>query len=132
MPLDPSIARRIDDAVTARVEALSLLSRRIHENPELRFEEHKAAAWISEACEKEGHTVEREIAGMSTAFRVKAEGGKKGARVAILAEYDALPEIGHACGHNLIATAATGAFLAIAGVMKDRPGVVLRLGTPAA
>jgi amidohydrolase len=120
-----------DRAVDALREPLVDLSRRVHENPELRWEEHRAAAWISEALEQLGKVqVERELGGYPTAFRAKSGNGQ-GPRVAILAEYDALPEIGHACGHNLIAGGAVGAFLSLARLGAELPGTVEIIGTPA-
>jgi len=130
MTLANDLAQRIDAAVDADAPALTELSLKIHAHPELRFEEVKAAAWICELVERHAHSVERGIGGMPTAFRARA-GKPGGPRVAILAEYDALPEIGHACGHNLIATSAVGAFLAAAKVAKDAGGEVVLLGTPA-
>ena len=107
------------------------LARKIHEHPELRFQEHQAAAWLSAAAERlSGLGCEREVGGLPTAFRARA-GVPSGARVAILAEYDALPEIGHACGHNLIAAGALGAFVALARHGDRLPGSVELVGTPA-
>lgn len=120
----------IDAVVERERPALAELSRRIHENPELRFAEHKAAGWIADLLEARGITVERGVAGMDTALRAR-RGAGGGARVAVLGEYDALPEIGHACGHNLIATSAVGAFLAAAAVVERTGGEVIFLGTPA-
>ncbi len=105
------------------------VSSRIHANPELRFEEHRAAAWLADAIEAHGVEVERGVGGLPTAFRATI--GRGGPRVAILAEYDALPEIGHACGHNLIATGALGAFLSLAAQHADLAGTVDIIGTPA-
>ena len=124
------------DAMRADLEALAL---RIHAHPELRFEEHRAAAWIADDVERLAKTrvkVERGIASRPTAFRARIgrEGAGAGAgspRVIICAEYDALPDIGHACGHNLIAAAAVGACCALATHAADLPGVVELLGTPA-
>lgn len=130
MPLSPEISAQIDDAVLREKESLQKLSRDIHANPELRFEEHKAAGWIAELLRARGFTVEQGLAGMPTALRAK-KGDAKGARVAILGEYDALPDIGHACGHNLIAASAVGAFLAAASVVDRTGGEVVFLGTPA-
>lgn len=130
MPLAPELARAIDDAVDSNATELTELSRRIHANPELRFEETKAAGWICDLLAARGHAVERGLAGMPTAFRAHA-GKKGGPRVAILAEYDALPEIGHACGHNLIATAAVAAFVAAAPLAAQAGGEIVLLGTPA-
>ena len=127
MPFDPERAAR---DVAELAPALREVATNIHENPELRFQETKAAAWIAEAIEREGVAVERALGGLPTAFRARA--GRPGrARVAILAEYDALPVIGHACGHNLIAAGALGAFLALARQAGDIAGTVELLGTPA-
>src|SRR4051794_20898584 len=101
MPLSAELSKSIDAAVDRERDALTKLSNDIHQNPELRFEEHKAAAWIAELLRRRGFEVEHGLAGMPTALRARR--GSGGPRVAILAEYDALPEIGHACGHNLIA-----------------------------
>jgi len=125
MPLHDALAREVDELAPVLRE----VSRNIHANPELRFEEHKACAWLTEAVEKAGVAVERGTGKLPTAFRAKV--GKPGPRVAILAEYDALPDIGHACGHNLIAAGALGAFLALAKRAADLPGTVELIGTPA-
>ncbi len=114
------------DSIGSRVVAVS---KQIHAHPELRFEEHRAAAWLAESIEQAGISVERAVGGLPTAFRARLGAGG-GPRVAILAEYDALPEIGHACGHNLIAGGALGAFLALAEHGK-LPGSVDLIGTPA-
>lgn len=130
MPLPSDLANAVDAAVEKESAALSKLSHDIHANPELRFEEHKAAAWIADVLAARGAPVEKGVAGMPTALRAR-RGNPKGPKVAILGEYDALPEIGHACGHNLIATAAVGAFLAAASVVDRTGGEVVFLGTPA-
>lgn len=129
MTLNDDTIRSIDEGVSRLRDALSTLSLKIHANPELRFEEHRASAWIAETLEAHGHTVERPLGGLATALRARA--GKGGPRVAILAEYDALPDIGHACGHNLIATGAVGAYLALAPLVSDLGGSVDLVGTPA-
>jgi amidohydrolase len=130
MPIPEGLQRAIDGAVDRDAAELAQLSQSIHQNPELRFEETKAAAWISELLRKKNYKVESNLAGMPTAFRARA-GRAGGPQIAILAEYDALPEIGHACGHNLIATGAVGAFLAAAAVADTAGGEVVLLGTPA-
>ncbi|MBC7092521.1 M20 family metallopeptidase [Candidatus Bipolaricaulota bacterium] len=107
------------------------LALRIHAHPELGFQEHRAAAWLTEALERGGFRVERGIAGLPTAFRAVHPAEKSGPRLAILAEYDALPELGHACGHNLIAAIAVGAALGLAPFKQDLPGALIVLGTPA-
>ncbi len=129
MSLAPDLAASIARAVDAGADELLGLSQRIHQNPELRFEEHKASGWIADLVSARGHAVERGVAGLPTALRARA--GRGSPRVAILAEYDALPGVGHACGHNLIATGAVGAFLAAASVVDRVGGEVLLLGTPA-
>jgi amidohydrolase len=130
MSLSKELEKAIDDVVDGERAALTKLSNDIHQNPELRFEEHKAAGWIAELLRARGFEVEQGVAGMETALRAK-RGNPKGPRVAILGEYDALPEIGHACGHNLIAASAVGAFLAAAAVVDRSGGEVTFLGTPA-
>jgi amidohydrolase len=128
MPIDRQELDRTVDRARAQLIGLA---RRIHENPELRYEEHKASAWIADLIEElSGVMVERGIAGLPTAFRARI-GNPAGPRLAVLAEYDALPEIGHACGHNLIAAGATGAFVALAALGDQLPGTVEIIGTPA-
>lgn len=119
--LDRQIDRDADDLVG--------LARAIHEHPELRFEEHRAVATIAGLLEGRGVVVERRLGGLATAFAARA--GVPGPRVAVLAEYDALPEVGHACGHNLIAAGAVGAFLALRTVVAQTGGEVVLVGTPA-
>src|ERR1043166_7398857 len=130
MTLSQDLCKAIDEAVAADAGDLKALSANLHANPELRFEEVKAAAWITELVASRQITVERGLGGMPTSLRARA-GTPGGPRVAILAEYDALPEIGHACGHNLIAAGAVGAFLAAARVAAQTGGEVVLLGTPA-
>ena len=92
---------------TAQTAELALLSRDIHEHPELAYQERHALAAISALLEHAGHRVERGIGGLETAFRTRV-GPPEGPAVALLAEYDALPEVGHGCGHNLIAISNIG------------------------
>ena len=129
MTLRDDTLQRIDDNVARLRDELAALSLRIHAHPELRFEEHRAAAWIAELLEAHGHRVERPLGGLATALRARA--GSGASRVAILAEYDALPEIGHACGHNLIAAGAVGAWLALAPLAEELGGAADLVGTPA-
>jgi amidohydrolase len=114
------------DAVT---NELVELSHRIHAHPELAFEEEKAAAWCAEMLEAAGLAVERGICDLPTAFSASAGSGPL--TVAICAEYDALPGIGHACGHNVIAATAVGAGIALAPLADDLGITVRVLGTPA-
>ncbi|MGH7440920.1 MAG: amidohydrolase, partial [Polyangiaceae bacterium] len=129
MSLPAELAATIDRTVDDCAGELTALSHRIHANPELRFEEHEASRWIAEVLAAHGHAPERGVAGLPTALRARA--GKGPPAVAILAEYDALPALGHACGHNLIAAGAVGAFLAVAEAAKHlTQGEVVLLGTP--
>lgn len=130
MAIPHELSAAIDDAVSTDASDLIKLSANLHAHPELRFQEVKAAAWISELVASRDIAVENGLAGMPTSFRARA-GAAGGPRVAILAEYDALPEIGHACGHNLIAAGGVGAFLAAARVAARAGGEVVLLGTPA-
>ncbi len=94
------------------------------------FEEFKAAAFISGVLEAHGFQVQKAYCGIPTSFRADA-GSEGGPTVAFLAEYDALNGVGHGCGHNIIASCATGAFLALASVVKTCGGRVCIIGTPA-
>ncbi len=116
-------------AIDESRDRLVKLSHRIHANPELAFEEERAAAWVAGALDAGGMTVSAGICDLPTAFAATAGSGPL--HVAICAEYDALPDIGHACGHNVIAAAAVGAGLALARVADDLGITVHVLGTPA-
>ena len=116
-------------AVEARAEQLLDISHRIHQNPELGFEEYFAHDLLAGAAENAGLAVQRQAYGVETAFAARA--GSSGPLVAILCEYDALPGIGHACGHNIIAASGLGAGLAAAEVVEELGGRLLILGTPA-
>src|SRR2546423_14403736 len=115
---------------TAQAADLAQLSRDIHGHPELAYQERHALAAIADVIERHGHRVERGIGGLETAFRTRV-GRKDGPAIALLAEYDALPDVGHGCGHNLIAISNIGAYLvAAAGGAGLEVGVEL-IGTPA-
>ncbi|MCU1460600.1 MAG: amidohydrolase [Acidimicrobiales bacterium] len=124
--------QRVNDEVDARAEALLDASHRIHANPELLFEERYASALLADALEAAGLEVTRRAYGLETAFAATAGApDASGPTVAVLCEYDALPGIGHACGHNIIATAGLGAALAAAAIVDDCGGRLIVLGTPA-
>ncbi len=106
------------------------VSRTIHRNPEVAYQEYQASALLADRLEKSGFGVERKVAQLDTAFVARA-GRNAGPTIAVLAEYDALPGLGHACGHNLMATAALGAGLALKGVIDWLPGQIAVYGTPA-
>ena len=107
------------------------LSNKIHEKPELSFNEYNAVKNIITVLERHGFNVEKGIGGLETAFRGEYSGRGSGPIVAFLAEYDALPEIGHGCGHNLIATMAVGAAIGLKEVANSINGKIVVLGTPA-
>ncbi len=115
--------------IDSRRHQLRELSLKIHSNPELGFHEVKAADWLTQYLEENGFPIERGICELPTAFRGSYGQGKPA--IAILAEYDALPDLGHACGHNLIAASAVGAGVAAKSAIDRFGGSVLVIGTPA-
>lgn len=123
----------LKDAVCAEVDRLApqLLkaSHDIHAHPELNFEEHYAHDLLTDMLEQAGLVTQRHAYGTETAFEARA--GDTGFEIAVLCEYDALPAIGHACGHNIIATAGLGAGLAAATVAQRAGGRLRIMGTPA-
>jgi amidohydrolase len=121
----------VDAQLERERRSLVDLSHRIHAHPEIRFEEHRASAWLAEALESRGFAVERGVGRLPTAFRATRRGRPGGPTIAILSEYDALPGLGHACGHNLIATIGAGAGMALAPLMADIEGTLVVIGTPA-
>lgn len=116
-------------AVEEAAGGLIELSHRIHSHPELGYEEERASAWVGEALADAGFRVEAGAGGVPTALVGTAGSGPL--VVGICAEYDALPSIGHACGHNVIAAAAVGAGIALARVADDAGITVRVIGTPA-
>jgi len=118
-------------AVDAAAPRLIELSDYIHDHPELGHREVLAQAALCRALRELGFTVAEGVADLPTSFRADLRGGRDGPAVAFLAEYDALPDIGHGCGHNLIGAAAVGAGAAMAAVLPDLAGAAVVLGTPA-
>jgi amidohydrolase len=119
----------VEDAVRRRGTDLVELSHAIHAEPELAFDEHRSCAKAQALVAERGFAITRSAAGLDTAFR--ADFGSGPLVVGVCAEYDALPEIGHACGHNIIAASAVGTALALADVADDLGLTVVLLGTPA-
>ena len=115
--------------VEACYRQLRQLSQKIHSNPEPGFQEVKAAAWLTHYLEENGFSIERGICGLPTAFRGSYGEGKPA--IALMAEYDALPKLGHACGHNLIAGSAVGGAVASKPAINRFGGSILVIGTPA-
>jgi amidohydrolase len=103
---------------------------RIHDHPELGLKEEKAAAWLAEGLSRHGFTVKQNVAKLPTAFVARAGDAKTGPSIAFLAEYDALPGLGHACSHNLIGSAACLAAIGAAHVSKGRARIQV-FGCPA-
>ena len=126
-------AVELKDRMNARIDELAdvllEVSHDIHAHPELMFEEHHAHDLLTSVLEREGLAVTRSAYGLDTAFDARA--GSRGPTVAICCEYDALPSVGHACGHNVIAAAGLGAGLAAAALAEAAGGQVRVLGTPA-
>ena len=129
-PVTPDVAKQqMASEVDARAARLLSVSHQIHETPELCFEEHAAHDLLCTVLEDEGLEVERSAYDLETAFVARA--GRDGPHIAVICEYDALPEIGHACGHNVIAAAGLGAGLAAAAMADKLGGRVSIVGTPA-
>ncbi len=126
------LAAKSNTAIEASRQALFDLSRDVHAHPELNYEEYYSSDALAVFLEQRNFQVERGIGGVDTAFRATISGGAgEGPTIAVLAEYDALPEIGHGCGHNLIAMAAMGTALGLQANSPDLPGRVVVIGTPA-
>jgi amidohydrolase len=123
------VKARIDQVVADHAAALIDASHQIHAHPELGFEEHHAHDVLADLLDASGLAVRRHAYDLPTAFEAVA--GTGGPRIAVLCEYDALPGIGHACGHNIIGTAGAGAGIAAAAVAEELGGTVVVLGTPA-
>src|ERR1051326_6636495 len=117
------------ERVLSPADSLVKLSRKIHAHPELGFEEVQASGWLAGSLERAGFAVELGFCDLPTAFAARAGSGPL--HLTVCAEYDALPEIGHACGHNLIAAMSTGAALAVRELVDELGIAVTVLGTPA-
>jgi len=118
----------VANEIDTHCQQLGELSQKVHSSPEVAFQEFQAAAWLTEYLEAQGFSVERGICDLPTAFRGSYGAGKP--VIAILAEYDALPKLGHACGHNLIATSAAGAGMASKRIVDRFGGTIMVIGTP--
>jgi amidohydrolase len=115
--------------IAAAADQLLELSHRIHAHPETAWQEHRAAGWLTDALDGLGYAVTRDACQLPTAFTASIGTGEL--HIGICAEYDALPGLGHACGHNIIAAAAIGAAAGLAGVAEQLGLTVTVLGTPA-
>ena len=129
--MSDSIYAAITDRIEALADQLLTVSHAIHANPELAFEEHFACTTLTEALQQNGLDTQSGVFTLPTAFEAQLNPDNTDSTVAILAEYDALPGIGHACGHNIIATSALGATLGLQAVAEHLPGKIRLIGTPA-
>ncbi len=134
-PAEPfaDVKARAAVAIQAAREEILDLSHRIHAHPEPAFEEHQASQWVADAIARHGYAVEHPAGRLPTAVRGRLAGGlgSHGPRIGILAEYDALPGLGHGCGHNTMAASGVGAAIALASVRDAFAGEIVFLGTPA-
>lgn len=119
------------EAIDRRREELVALSHTIHQHPELAFEERDSADALVGICRRLGWRTESGICDLATAWRAELQGSNGGPTVAFLSEYDALPEIGHACGHNLMAIAPIAAAAGVEAALGQLSGRAVVLGTPA-
>ena len=131
--MSPEYSQHLKEQVQLEVNQLAsdllAVSRFLHANPELGYEERQAAELLTDVLEEHGFAVTRGVADLPTAFTGRAGSGSP--RIAFLAEYDALPGLGHACGHNLIGTASLGAALAVKSILDRVSGEILLVGCPA-
>src|SRR5215470_4181198 len=124
-----AVHRRIGEVMAGLAPTLTELSLDLHAHPELSMDEHHAAGRLAGLLADDGFTVERGVAGMPTAFVGTV--GRGAPVIAFLCEYDALPGVGHGCGHNLIAAGGVGAALALHRALGDDfTGTIKCIGTP--
>lgn len=129
--VETGLRERVIEAIERERERIVDVALQIHARPELGFEERFASNLLAEQLRAAGYEVEIPLGGLETAFRARRPGATGSPRIAILAEYDALPNLGHGCGHNLISAAALGAALGLAPVLEGLAGSVEIIGTPA-
>ena len=129
--MEENILKRVDEIVDEIAPELRKLALDIHENPELGNEEFKACQWQVELLEKYGFEVERNFCGIPTSYKAVYKGKKPGLKIGMLAEYDALPGLGHACGHNLICTMSVGSGIAMREFADEYGADIEVIGTPA-
>lgn len=126
-----AIRARALDAIEGARQTILDVGDSIHANPELGLEEHHAVALLTSTIKSFGFTLDDDAGGLETAFKARKKGKGDGPRIGILAEYDALPGLGHGCGHNLIASSTLTAAIGLGAVVDDLGGEVLFIGTPA-
>lgn len=128
-----NIKKEIEELYLEKKDTLKEISHYIHDNPEIEFTEYRAQKVLSDYLEENGFNVERGIGGIDTSFEAVYKNKDTGKNIAFLAEYDALKDIGHACGHNIIGTTSTGSGVILKEIMEkyDIPGTIRVIGTPA-
>jgi amidohydrolase len=119
------------DAIDRERETILHVADQIHARPEIAMEERFACELLASTIERYDFSVERQAAGVETAFKARLRGRGDGPAIAFLAEYDALPGLGHGCGHNLIAGSNLAAAIGLSAVIDRVPGQVMLIGTPA-
>jgi amidohydrolase len=124
------LKNRVASVIDAESTKLVELSHRINSHPETAFQETQAAAWLSDLLEGGGFSVAKGVGGLDSAFCATSEALEPGPIIALITEYDALPGVGHGCGHNLISAGVVGAALGLQAVMPKLSGVLQILGTP--
>ena len=129
--LNASLVEKIKENIDQNKELYISTSHKIHANPEIGNEEFFASSLLTEILENEGFSVTKAVAGHETSFIARKKSNKPGPSIAFLAEYDALPGLGHACGHNIIGTMSTAAAIALSKVLDEVGGEAVVLGTPA-
>lgn len=120
---------QVQEAIDAMKDELVELANKLHNNPETKFVEYKASKWLREAAERGGFEAQQPVGELDTAFKATFH-GEAGPTIAFLSEYDALPGLGHACGHNLIGTASLGAAIGMVKGLDSIPGTIQLIGTP--
>mgnify|MGYP000979685915 CR=1 FL=1 len=127
------IKNQCDDYLDSRLDELWSIAQYVHANPELAFQEAEACRVQCEFLQENGFKIEKNLGGLSTAYRASYQFKPGDLTLAVVSEYDALPEIGHACGHNLICTTALGTAITTKKIMDDYeiPGTLVVMGTPA-
>jgi amidohydrolase len=119
------------EAIDRERETILHVADQIHAHPEIAMEERFACELLASTIERYDFSVERQAGGVETAFKAKLRGGSAGPAITFLAEYDALPGLGHGCGHNLIASSNLAAAIGLSAVIEKLPGQVMLIGTPA-
>ena len=132
MPSREELRQRIVDAIEAHRDEIVEVSETIRQNPEIGYEEYQSSELLARKIDEQpGFEVEKPVGGLETAFRATRRGRGDGPTIAVLAEYDALPGLGHGCGHNLIAGSGLAAAIGLSAVMDELNGSFEVIGTPA-